>query len=65
MIRECDAGESVFEDESKDATDARFRCSKCCALTLPNILILEETLQMVLLLQPAACAISFIGSSPL
>jgi hypothetical protein len=32
---------------------------------LPNILILDEILEMVLLLQPAACAISFIDSSPL
>jgi hypothetical protein len=35
------------------------------ALTLPNILILEEILEIVLLLQPAACAISVIDSSPL
>jgi hypothetical protein len=28
------------------------------ALTLPNILILDEILEIVLLLQPAACAIS-------
>ncbi|CAG8414666.1 unnamed protein product [Penicillium salamii] len=35
------------------------------ALTVPNILILEEILQMVLLLQPAASAILVIDRSPL
>lgn len=35
------------------------------ALMLPNILILEEILEMVLLLQSATYAISVIDSSPL